>query len=274
MSFYPFLASIFIMLASLSGVFFIWQGAGAWVEKNLRYLTSFATGVFLVTALSLTFESLHLGESLIILVLGMIAGGLFLELAVNLIPGIHHHHGVEEKDDCGDGPHSHIDARRMMIGDSIHNISDGILLVSAFLIDTWFGVVTAFAIFLHELVQEIAEFFVLREAGFSSWGALWRNFLISTTILIGLLIGYFVADANQLVGPLLAFAAGGFFYIIFRDLLPSVIKTTKSKKVAGLHVLAIVLGLGVMLGVTLLASHSHESGEDIHHDEEEHVDLY
>ncbi|MEX0910354.1 MAG: ZIP family metal transporter [Candidatus Paceibacterota bacterium] len=268
----PFLAGLSIMLASLAGVFFVWTSSGRWLEKNLRYLTSFALGVFGVTIILLVGESWEMNPDLFQLILAILLGASFLHIAIRLIPKAHHHHG-REISACQSGGHSQIDARRMLLGDAVHNIGDGILLVPAFLVDVRIGLATATAIFLHELVQEIAEFFVLREAGFSTLGALVRNFLVSATILIGLGVGFYVSDYEHLIAPLLAFSAGGFWYVIVRDLLPDIIRHTVSdKKEASKHLSTVIVGVILMFLVSVLTGHSHVFEDDDHgHEESEHV---
>lgn len=265
----PILASFSIMLASLAGIFFIWHTSGLWLERNLRYLTSFALGVFVVTIILLIGESWELKANLPELILAVVLGAVFLHLAIRLIPKAHHHHG-KEISDCEINKHSHIDARRMLLGDAIHNVGDGILLVPAFLIDVRIGLATAVAVFLHELVQEIAEFFVLREAGFSTAGALGRNFLVSATILIGVGIGFYISDYEHLIAPLLAFSAGGFWYVVIRDLLPDIISQAgENKKEIAKHVSTVVVGVGLMFLVSILTGHSHVFEDDDHGHEEE-----
>lgn len=265
----PILASFSIMLASLAGIFFIWHTSGLWLERNLRYLTSFALGVFVVTIILLIGESWELKANLPELILAVVLGAVFLHLAIRLIPKAHHHHG-KEISDCEINKHSHIDARRMLLGDAIHNVGDGILLVPAFLIDVRIGLATAVAVFLHELVQEIAEFFVLREAGYSTTSALGKNFLVSATILIGVGIGFYISDYEHLIAPLLAFSAGGFWYVVIKDLLPDIISQAgENKKEIAKHASTVVVGVGLMFLVSILTGHSHVFEDDDHGHEEE-----
>ncbi len=253
----PIIAGFTIMLASLAGVLFVWQSAGLWLAPRLKYLTSFALGVFYVTVVLLVVESLELTSSTSVVILSILGGALFLHFAIRLVPNAHHHHG-REISDCHDdgGKHSHIDARRMLLGDAVHNIGDGILLVPAFLLDVQIGIATAGAIFLHELVQEIAEFFVLREAGFSTKGALVGNFLVSATIFIGIALGFYVSDYDYLLAPLLAFSAGGFWYVIVRDLLPDITHHIGSDKIRIVkHLLAVISGIIIMLVISSISGH-------------------
>jgi len=242
-----FFAAFVIMLASLAGAFFVWRSAGHWLEKNSRYLVTFSAGVFIIVAYGLFTESRELGGNNILLALTAALGALFLEIIGRFMQETHHHHGTDHDHD-----HSPTDARRLIIGDAIHNVIDGIVLVPAFLIDIRVGIATTVAIFFHEAVQEISEFFVLKGAGYSTLSALSLNFLVSSTILIGVFLGSFISADSAILPFLIAFAAGAFLYVVFRDLLPSTVRDIVRKRHSGKHLVAGVLGILVMFGVGIL----------------------
>jgi len=251
------------MLASLLGAILMWFSAGKWFEKNLRYLVTFAAGVFIIVSYGLFTEAIELGGSVMMIAITAISGAVFLEISGHLIPDSHHHHGSHAHE------HTATDARRLLLGDAIHNVIDGFLLVPAFLIDVRVGIVTAAAIFFHEVVQEISEFFVLKEAGYSTVRALTLNFVVSSTILIGVALGMFVSSVAEFIPLLIAFAAGAFLYVVFRDLLPSTIRSITYSKNAPAHLIAGALGIIAMFSIGIIApdhSHSEEShsGEPSH----------
>jgi len=112
-----------------------------------------------------------------------------------------------------------------IIGDSIHNFLDGLIVAAAFVSDTRLGMITAFAMVLHEIPQEIGDFGVLLHAGFKKKTALIINFLSALTAIFGAIVGYFISSSSQEFIPyLLPFAAGGFIYIAASDLLPEMRK--------------------------------------------------
>jgi zinc transporter ZupT len=254
------LSSIAIMLASLIGVVFVWKGFGQFLQKNKKYLTTFAIGVFGVVTYSLSKEAFHLTESVVLSASSIFGGVLLLYVATFFMP--HHHH---DTDDCCPEEHNPLNARRILLGDAIHNTGDGILLVSAFLIDTRIGIIAALGIFLHELVQEIAEFFILREAGYTTRKALMYNFLISGTILIGIIVGLFLSTVPIVNVAFIGLAAGGFLYILGADLLPHTVRAIKSTGSPGVHIVVGILGALTMLSVGLIAPHSHEHDESEMH---------
>ncbi len=259
MTLYIFLSAFAIMLASLSGILFTSKHVSLFLERNLKVLIAFSTGVFAMITYSLFAESIEHGISILALIVSGVLGVLFLEIVSHIIPQAHHHH-----DAVSDHEHSRIDARRVLLGDAAHNIGDGIILVPAYLAGPLIGLGTTVAILFHEMVQEIAEYFILREAGYSVKEALTRNFFASGSILIGVGIALFFAHTGDLELYMLSFAAGGFLYIIFRDLLPSIYHSVKKNKQIYRFIIAGALGLIVMFGVTHLAPHEHEETEVVH----------
>lgn len=244
-----------IMLASLSGIIFVWKGLGAWTERNLRYLATCSIGVFAVIIYGLFAEALE-HQGILAVFLFALAGTAAIASITALIPNAHHHH-------AGTGGHEHspIDARRMMLGDAVHNMGDGLLLVPAFAISAHAGIAAAVAIFFHELVQEISEFFVLRQAGYSNKKALGMNFLVSSTLLVGVGLSLALSSVESLADALIPFAGGGFLYVILRDLIPHSITSIRSHGKAGIHLASLLIGATAMIAVSLLAPHSYEHEE-------------
>ncbi|MEZ4114184.1 MAG: ZIP family metal transporter [Candidatus Paceibacterota bacterium] len=120
----------------------------------------------------------------------VLAGVLGVVLLFRVLPGFHHHHDEEHEGE----PHSHIDARKIVFSDAVHNIGDGVLLASSFAVNLQVGIVVTLSILVHEAIQEISEFFVLRQAGYSVKKALRLNFLASATVLIGSIGGFFLLE--------------------------------------------------------------------------------
>lgn len=255
-------AAFIVMLASLVGVIFVWNGFGRFLEKRAQYLTTFSGGVFLVLIYAMVVETFHLASSPWIAIVSIAFGVLIIEVLTRCIPAGHHHHTLPPN--C-ENKHSSIDARRMLWSDSFHNLGDGILLAGAFLIDVRVGIAATIGIFLHEVVQEISEFFVLREAGYSTKKALLYNFLTSSTILIGVLLGVTLASIESFIAPLIGFAAGGFIYVLFRDLIPHAVHSSRETHTQWKHVLVFIIGIGTMIFANALVPHSHDHEDDHNH---------
>ncbi len=139
-----------------------------------------------------------------------------------------------------------------LLGDALHNFIDGLIIAATFLTDVRLGIITALAVSMHEIPQEIGDFGVLIHAGFKKNKAILANFLVALTAVLGGVIGFFLAQkANYLASYLLPIAAGGFIYIAASDLLPEIRKETSIKKSA--FSLAIFLtGIVIMYSLKLL----------------------
>jgi zinc and cadmium transporter len=227
------IAAIIIMLASLAGIVFLWKSLGRVLEKNLSLLVSFSAGVFLLVVIQLLREVFVHGSSVGMGILWAVVGVVGVLLLFRFLPAFHHHHDEHHEDD----EHSHIDARRIMLGDAMHNIGDGVLLAVAFSVSVPLGIATAVSIFVHEFVQEASEFFVLRQAGLSTKKALLYNFSVSATILIGAIGGYFLLESfSALEVPLLAISAGAFLVVVLHDLIPDAVRNSQKKKSYAKHI--------------------------------------
>lgn len=113
----------------------------------------------------------------------------------------------------------------VLVGDSVHNFIDGVLIAAAFLTDFHLGVVTAIAIAAHEIPQEVGDFVVLLHSGFSRNKALLYNILSSLATLIGALLGFYgLEDLQHWLPYLLAIAASSFIYVAVADLIPGLHK--------------------------------------------------
>lgn len=109
----------------------------------------------------------------------------------------------------------------VMIGDTMHNFMDGILIGAAFLTNVHLGVVTAIAVAAHEIPQELGDFAVLLHSGFSRLQALLFNGLSGCATVIGALIAYYgLQDLHYMLPYALAIAASSFIYVAVADLIP------------------------------------------------------
>ena len=109
----------------------------------------------------------------------------------------------------------------MLVGDSIHNFCDGVIIAAAFLTDVRLGVVTSLAIIAHEIPQEVGDYIVLLNAGLSRTRALAYNALSGLSAVVGGVLGYFVVGRWESLFPyLLVVAASSFIYVAVADLIP------------------------------------------------------
>jgi zinc and cadmium transporter len=146
-------------------------------------------------------------------------------------------HG-EDSHDHHDHVHSHQsndNSRRVagmfiILGDSIHNFVDGVLIGAAFLTDPQLGMVTSLAVAAHEIPQEVGDFAILLHSGYTRGKALFYNVLASLTTVIGGVLAYFsLGDLHDILPYFLTLAASSFIYIAVADLIPSLHQKTDSK---------------------------------------------
>jgi len=109
----------------------------------------------------------------------------------------------------------------ILIGDIFHNAIDGVVVAAAFLTSTEFGIFTTFAIVLHDIPADLADFGILIKSGLSRRKAFWLNILGgSTAIISGVITFYTLSLAKSSIPYALAFAASSFIYIALADLVP------------------------------------------------------
>ncbi|MBN2043362.1 MAG: ZIP family metal transporter [Candidatus Aenigmarchaeota archaeon] len=158
---------------------------------------------------------------------------------------LHWHHCHEGH--CDVHPVSHL----ILVGDSIHNFIDGLVIAASFLVSVPFGILTTLIIISHEIPQELGDFGVLIYGGFNKVRALGFNFLSQLTSVIGGIIGFFFLATPESVGFLLPFAAGGFIYIAASDLIPELHKEESMKK-SMFSFVFFIIGILFLLGIKIV----------------------
>jgi zinc and cadmium transporter len=145
----------------------------------------------------------------------------------------------------------------IVVGDSFHNFTDGVIIASAFLADTKLGVVTAAAIVAHEVPQEVGDFIVLLNSGFSKAKALALNAFSSLAAVAGALLGYFTLSAAQEWVPrILAISAAGMLYVAVADLIPGLHRRARIGETIA-QVTFIGLGILTPWAVGMAIGHGH-----------------
>ncbi len=158
--------------------------------------------------------------------LTVLLGVLLFFLLEKMVLWRHCHHDHCEAHDPVEMPVTNKAAGSIvMVGDTVHNFVDGILIAAAFLTDTHLGIVTAIAVAAHEIPQELGDFAVLLHSGFSRGQALLFNGLSGlATVAGGLLAYYGLQDLDHLLPYALAIAASSFIYVAVADLIPGLHK--------------------------------------------------
>jgi zinc and cadmium transporter len=245
------LAATFLgsVAALLSGAWLLWRER--WARQVSIYLLAFATGALLVAALlDLLPEALEAAESgpgLRGVLTATLAGIVLFFLIERFLVRLHRHVDIPAPEKADPSPRFRRRLAWMVLGgDAVHNFIDGVVVAGAFLADVQLGIVTAIAVYAHEVPQEVGDFGVLLYAGYSRGQVLGLNLLTALTAFLGAVGSYVVGTqaANHL-WVLLAFGAGTLLYIANADLLPELWRQEHRRHTPGMT-LAFVAGLAGM----------------------------
>jgi zinc and cadmium transporter len=188
---------------------------------------------------------------------GSILGGIFAFFVLEkLLLWRHCHTENCEVHDTHAQPHDHgRSGALIVVGDTIHNFVDGVLIAGAFLQSTQLGVITAVAIVAHEIPQEVGDFLILLHSGYSRTRALVVNVLSSLATLVGGVLGYFALQTLQDWEPmLLGIVAASMIYVAVADLIPGLHRRPELRDTVS-QALLIALGIAAIALVRIVISH-------------------
>jgi len=215
-----------------------------WISTLVSYAVGALLGVVFLDLLPHIFsETKNPARVAAFILFGILA---FFVLEKLLLWRHHHHHEDDGHAQEHDHVHSHDHGRSgwmIVIGDSFHNFTDGIIIASAFLADMRLGVVTSIAIIAHEIPQEIGDFLVLLHSGFGKQKALLMNGVSGLATVAGALLGYFALSlVSNWINEILAIAAASMIYVAVADLIPGLHKRTAIRETL-VQVAFIALGI-------------------------------
>ncbi|KAJ0181955.1 hypothetical protein K1T71_002677 [Dendrolimus kikuchii] len=146
-------------------------------------------------------------------------------------------------------------ALMVIVGDGLHNLTDGLAIGAAFSGDPVTGFATALAVFCHELPHELGDFAVLLRSGMTIKRALYYNLLSSVLSFMGMAGGIWLAEDHESASQwIYAATAGTFFYIALADLVPEINENNNGKSI---NLLLAVIGI-LMGGIIMLMIALHE----------------
>jgi zinc and cadmium transporter len=222
------------------------------LARIVRHLVSLSAGLLLATAvLHLIPEAFESGVDLHALAWTLLIGlvGFFLLEKMEVLRHSHHHEGDghghhhgHDREEAGPG------GTLILVGDSIHNFGDGVMIAAAFMVDVRLGWLTTLAIAAHEIPQEIGDFIILLNAGYTRVRALVYNVLSGLAAVVGGIAGYFLlAESRELLPYVLMLATASFVYVALADLVPDLHRHSRHR---GQWVGQFAL---MMLGVAIVA---------------------
>jgi zinc and cadmium transporter len=143
----------------------------------------------------------------------------------------------------------------IVVGDTVHNFVDGLLIAAAFLQSTELGIIAASAIIAHEIPQEVGDFLILLHSGYTRARALAMNLLSSLATVVGGVIGYFSLQfLAQWEATLLGVVAASMIYVAVADLIPGLHRQPELRDTAS-QALLIALGIAAIAAVRVLVAH-------------------
>ena len=251
---YILIAVLAEIIIAFSGILFFFSKSEVF-SRYSKYLINFSAGTFLgVVFFDLMPEAVELSPAILGDHTGFIyilAGFLTFFLISRLFSVYHHHHETDEDEIH---PKTKQNGYKVLMADILHNFVDGIVIVSAFMVSVPLGIATTVAVLIHEFPQEVSDFFVLIESGFSRGRALLLNFLVSISTLAGALAAFFMlSQIEGLVGPILGFAAGNFLYIAASDLIPEIHSHHKKGARTVIQIGLLLTAIAIMFAVSLIA---------------------
>lgn len=211
-------------------------------REHTLYLVGFAAGSMLAAVFfDLLPEAMELAGNTVVPLTYVLYGIILFYCLEKLFLWQHCHRHAH-----GEVCEVHVGSRMVIIGDSMHNFLDGVAIAAAFLVSAPLGVVTALAVFVHEIPQEVGDVGVLLHDGFSRKQALVWNFISAAICVVGAVLAYFLMSAFETIEIyLVAIAAGGFIYVATSDLLPEIHRELKKKHILA-HTIVFLLGVIVI----------------------------
>ncbi|MFA5333967.1 MAG: ZIP family metal transporter [Candidatus Nanoarchaeia archaeon] len=241
---YALISVFLVSLISLIGVVTVSINPKI-LRSILIYFISFSAGALLADAFlhlipEVSENGLSIGSSCLIL-LGIL-GSFLIEKIINWR---HCHLPITKT-------HIHSFAYMNLIGDSVHNFIDGLIIGASYLINNTVGFASTIAIIFHEIPQEIGDFGVLIHGGFKIKKALIYNFLTAVFAIIGTITALVIGNYTQnMTNLLIPFAAGNFIYIACSDLIPELHKDC-SKKTTIIQAISFIIGVLILASMLLL----------------------
>jgi len=248
-----------IVIACLAGGALAIVAAAGTLALHARWisrLVSFAVGALLgAVFLELLPHALERGNTAS--VMATVLGGLLLFFLLEKMVLWRHSHGGEEPHgghapDAGEHGRSGL---MIVIGNSVHNFCDGIVIAAAFITDFALGTTTALAIVAHAIPQQVGDFAVLMHSGYTRQRAFAYNLTTGAATLVGGLTGYFALASMQSVLPtVLALAAASLLYVAVADLIPSLHRHPAPAQTA-LQLALIGIGIAIIAAVHTALEH-------------------
>ena len=240
----------------------------SWADKLATYATPFAAGALLAAVfLDLLHEGVELAEPYTVM-LSALVGMIGFFLASRFLRWFHHHH----HDHSSKGKKSDPTAGLVILGDTLHNVLDGVAIAASFLVSVPTGIVTALAVAAHEIPQEIGDFGLLLKKGLSRKRVLFFNILSALATTAAAIFTFWLGSEEALpIGVLLGLSAGFLLYIAASDIIPTIHDEVPAGKLFDIRPILLVVG-AVLVGITINIAHAYIDADHGHSESSEHFE--
>jgi len=219
-------------------------------------LVSYAVGALLGAAfLEMLPHAFSQGKGAELVSASILAGILLFFLLEKLVLWRHFHADEFEDGQAHSGDDHGRSGLMILIGNTIHNFVDGILIAAAFMADIQLGLATAVAIIAHEIPQEVGDFLVLLHSGYSKTRAFCYNLMSGTATFIGAILAYFALhELSEWISVMLGVAAASMIYVAVADLIPGLHRRAELRATVS-QVLLIGAGIGSIALMRVFVEH-------------------
>jgi len=230
--------SILAGFSAILGIFLV-RRFESWTRKNAIFLISFAIGILLANAFfhllpeAIKFDS----QSWFFWTLGTIIFLYSIEHFIII------HSCVEE------GCEVHTLGKMSVIGLGFHSLIDGLVIGASFRVGLTIGTLVSLAVIFHKVSDGIFTYSLLIHDNVSRKKSLILSLVVAFTTSLGAILTFIWAEGIKLeiLGYLLAIAAGSFIYIGASDLIPESHKNLSTTSISNRHkflnVILVLLGI-------------------------------
>ena len=206
------------LISLLGGILLLWRADFA--KKITNILLAFGAGTFIgIALLDILPEAVEMTPE---------PDNIFLAAAIGFAAFFAFERYFMKHMKLGASKHNHsehVESLPWMLvaGDTGHNFLDGVVIALAYIANPLLGLPTAIAIALHEIPQEIADFAILLDRGWSRVKVIAVNILSALATFVGIAVAYLALPFLESSLPiLLGLIAGVFIYIAASQLVPEI----------------------------------------------------
>lgn len=142
-----------------------------------------------------------------------------------------------------------------LMANCIDNFTHGLAVGGSFLLSARVGVLSTFAILVHEVPHEVGDFAILLRAGFSRWDATKAQLITASSGVIGAFVAVWSSGVSDTVEArtswILPFTAGGFLHIALVTVLPELLQEENPKESLK-QMLSLASGIIIMAVLTAI----------------------